>query len=259
MHDAPETQPPRIKWKAWHYLLMVLPGVVFLLSYPNFYQIALIEAREGFQPRWNPESEWVWVPSKAAVSAASTSGILALTVFIAVAFILMSKPAGRSDLTFGEAALAGVLMIIVNLILGSAGCSFVSGRFSDLREIPPMPRKLSAENEGVWRASLANGDKPGIGIELQRNAADVTCTVYLLDPDFPHDFAQGRKRPVTITASSETILEFTVRWSLRESENLRLNLRDGISGDEFRGELSGSVSGAKPEPLVFRRAEQPAQ
>jgi len=256
MQEVPDHPQPHSPGALRCLLLWLLPGLVFLLCYPFLYKSALLEARESFQPRWSPANEWGWILSSCAVKAAVPGGILALLVFMGVAFVFVPKSAGRCNAPGGCGLMDGILMFTVNLIVCSAGAAFISGGFHDLRAVPTVPRKAYAVNEGIWRASFANGDKPGVGLELQRGASDVTCAVYLLDPDAPHEFRQGRKRPVTITNSLPKVLEFTVRWSLRESESLRLHLPDGIGSDQFRGQLSGAGPEEKPEMLVFRRTEQ---
>lgn len=252
MEAPPETQTTRPAWKFWYLLPMLLPSVVYLVLYPVLYRSALEDALRNFILRGHPDIEWAHTHILCGIGTAVQCGFISLLVMLAVTLLLARSQAGKSIRDGGRLLGGCFLLIIVNGAICFGGCSLGDYNTQDLRTLPEHLRRSETTTE-IWRASTANGDKPGIGIELQREAGKTACVLYLLDPDHPHDFEWGHERPVTLTKTTPDKLEFTVCWSDSESENLTLRLPDGILAAQFRGEMSDGIAGHATTLYEFRR------
>ena len=100
-----------------------------------------------------------------------------------------------------------------------------------------------------WRASVDNGDKPGIGIELLQTPNGLSGFMYLLDPNKPNDFGAGVRRPMEIHDSTEREIRFSVQFPPGPREDMLLRFARPLSGAHIRGELQ-SVDG-KDDPRVY--------
>jgi len=119
------------------------------------------------------------------------------------------------------------------LILVTAGCSSAS------------------REAAMWRASVDNGDKPGIGIELTRHAGALSGRMLLLDPNRPHDFGAGRPFPMQIRQSTETEIRFAVAWPPTLHEELILKLNSPLGSSGVRGTLSDADGTGRSEEYEF--------
>ena len=108
---------------------------------------------------------------------------------------------------------------------------------------------VSPSSSGTWRASVDNGDKPGIGIDLTRAANGISGFIFLLNPNKPHNFAAGSRRLMEIHRSTETEIYFAVQWLPTQREEMVLRLAAPLTEDSVRGELQ-SVGG-KDTPRIY--------
>jgi hypothetical protein len=99
---------------------------------------------------------------------------------------------------------------------------------------------LSTASRGTWRASDANGDKPGIGIELTRTSHGVSGFMYLLDPNKPGGFGAGSRRRMVIHEATEQELRFSVQWSPSQTDEMVLRLATPLRGSSVRGKLQSA-------------------
>ena len=106
---------------------------------------------------------------------------------------------------------------------------------------------------GTWRASVDNGDKPGIGIELTRNRGSITGRMFLLSPDRPHDFAAGSPHTMQIRYASETEIRFAVDWLPDFHEELILRLSAPLQGRRVRGTLESDEQTDAATEYMFVR------
>lgn len=117
---------------------------------------------------------------------------------------------------------------------------------------------LSCQKVGtrVWRASGDNGDKPGIGLELRRDAKEISGFAFLLDPDSPHDFSHtGLRRAMTVVSQSANELVFRVDWNENATETLVFRFEKADWPDSFEATVT-SIRGAETSPprvFTFKR------
>jgi hypothetical protein len=100
---------------------------------------------------------------------------------------------------------------------------------------PPTAQDTASQ---VWRASMEDGDKPGIGFELQKKAGKITGVAYLLDPNFPHDFSHGMKCLMTIISQSPKEVRFLVPWSEKIKETLSFQFKEPEWPDSFEATVT---------------------
>lgn len=106
---------------------------------------------------------------------------------------------------------------------------------------------------GTWRASVDNGDKPGIGIELVRTSDGVRGWMYLLDPNKPRDFAAGSRRRMEIHQASDREIHFAVQWLPTQREELVLRLSSPLAGKSVHGVLRSADGQDEPSAYEFAR------
>ena len=83
---------------------------------------------------------------------------------------------------------------------------------------------------GTWRASVDNGDKPGIGIELTQTNDGISGWLYLLDPNKPHDFSGGSRRLMEIQKATDREIRFAVQWLPTRRDEMVLVLASPLTG-----------------------------
>ena len=231
MNETTDASPlRRTPWKLWQALLLPVPGLIFTVSWAAFYYRHLSALAPG-NPLLRPEDRWWRHSLEATLSSVGLSGMLGVFSFFIVACILAHSTRSRPGHPGTGAWLTGLLLIVVNLAVCFAGCSLGSKNALDLR--PSFPSSPT-----IWRASTENGDKPGIGMEIRRAGHDPTCLVFLLDPNFPHDFSKGRQCPTAITFQSKDAMEFTVQWLPNLTESRHLFFPDGVQEEGFRAVFS---------------------
>jgi len=103
---------------------------------------------------------------------------------------------------------------------------------------------------GTWRASVANGDKPGVGIEISRAQPQVSGFMFILDPNKPHDFDAGRRLRMQIHISTEQQIRFAVQGM---PDEMVLRFLTPLAGSSFRGELQSADGKDSPTDFEFRR------
>ena len=106
---------------------------------------------------------------------------------------------------------------------------------------------------GTWRASVDNGDKPGIGIELTRRAETLTGRMFLLHPDRPQDFAAGSPRPMQIHRATDTEIRFAVDWLPDVHDEMILRLTSPLQGERVHGVLESADRSDTPRDYEFVR------
>ena len=127
-------------------------------------------------------------------------------------------------------------LVIFALCLLTAGCSSVP-----------------STTTGTWRASVDNGDKPGIGIELTRHAETITGRMFLLDPNRPKDFAAGSARPMRIQYFTDTEIRFAVDWRSDVHDEMILWLSSPLQGQTVHGVLESVDRAGTPRDYEFVR------
>lgn len=105
----------------------------------------------------------------------------------------------------------------------------------------------------TWRASVDNGDKPGIGIELARRTGTLTGRMFLLDPNRPKDFAAGLARPMQIHRFTATEIRFAVEWKPGVHDEMVLRLSSPLQGETAHGVLESAGRPGTPRDYEFFR------
>lgn len=106
----------------------------------------------------------------------------------------------------------------------------------------------------TWRASVDNGDKPGIGIELTRRAESLDGRMFLLDPNRPRDFTSGSARPMKIHHFNDNEVRFTVTWKPGVQDGMILRLSSPLQGDKVHAVLESADGSDTPRDYEFVRA-----
>ena len=251
MPEVTEEAPRRLTWKLWQALLLPVPGLVFAVAWSVTYHRRLDSFVE--RPFLPLEGQWNLHTLGAALSSFASNGLIGIVSYIIVACSLShtrrSKP---GDTGTGSGRFGGVL-ITVNLAVCFAGCSLGYNAARGLRPSFLDLSPVASSTSKIWRASVSNGDKPGIGIEIQDPGHDYACTVFLLDPKFEHDFSKRAKCPTTVNKQEKDMLEIIVQWSPDMTERLRLSLPEGIQEETFRAMLSNVDSTVPGTTCEFRR------
>lgn len=117
-----------------------------------------------------------------------------------------------------------------------------------------LPMLLSCQNAGmrIWRASEDNGDKPGIGFELRKDGRGISGFAFLLDPDFPNDFAHtGLRRAMTLVSQSSNAVSFRVEWNENSTEILVFRFEKADWPDSFDATVTSMRGAETSAPRVF--------
>jgi hypothetical protein len=112
---------------------------------------------------------------------------------------------------------------------------------------------LNTKSVGTWRASVDNGDKPGIGIELNRTTNGIAGFIYLLDPNKPRDFAAGMRLPMQIHQITEQEIHFDVDWSPNVHDKMVLRLAKPLGGNSVNAVLQSTDGQDEPRDYEFIR------
>lgn len=110
-------------------------------------------------------------------------------------------------------------------------------------------------SNGTWRASVDNGDRPGIGIELTKHADTVSGRVFLLDPNRPHDFAAGAPRQMQIHNTTDSEIRFAVDWLPSVHDEMILRLNSPLKAKLVRGVLASADGSDTPREYEFIRTK----
>jgi hypothetical protein len=106
----------------------------------------------------------------------------------------------------------------------------------------------------VWRASVANGDKPGNGIELVERAGEIRGAFFLLDPNRPHDFSAGCVFPTEVTRLTESEFRFVVRLNETVTDEFVIRLDEPLKCERVSATLREVAADRRqPISLVFVR------
>ena len=132
MKEDANIPQPRIRWKFRHLLLMLLPGFIFLISYPLIY-IASDKYERANPPNQPVGSSMVIRPKINATAIAAALAGVALTVVVPA---VLRKAAPGGKLKSAEVSLAGFILVVLNCILVFGGCSLGDGV---LRHVHPKP------------------------------------------------------------------------------------------------------------------------
>jgi hypothetical protein len=123
-----------------------------------------------------------------------------------------------------------------------------------------LPMLLNCQNVGtrVWRASGDNGNKPGIGFELRKDARGISGFAFLLDPDFPNDFSHtGLRRAMTVVGQSPNEISFRVAWNENATETLVFRFEKTDWPDSFEATVT-SIRGTETSAarvFTFKRLQ----
>lgn len=107
----------------------------------------------------------------------------------------------------------------------------------------------------TWRASEDNGDKPGIGIEIQQHEGRTKGRIFLLEPEHPHDFGAGVARDMMIQRVTATAIWFRVAWSPEDHEELILRFPSELRGRRVVGILETVDPSGAPKEYSFLRVQ----
>jgi len=107
----------------------------------------------------------------------------------------------------------------------------------------------------TWRASVDNGDKPGIGIELTRRKEELIGRMFLLEPDRPQDFAAGSSRPMQIHRATDTEIHFALDWQPNVRDEMILRLSSPLQGKRVHGVLDSVDRLGTPRDYEFVRTK----
>lgn len=105
----------------------------------------------------------------------------------------------------------------------------------------------------TWRASEDNGDKPGIGIEIQQYDGRTKGRIFLLDPEHPHDFGAGSPVDMMIHRVTPTAIWFSVAWSPDHHEELIVRFPSELRGRRVVGILETVDQSGAPKEYSFLR------
>jgi len=105
----------------------------------------------------------------------------------------------------------------------------------------------------TWRASEDNGDKPGIGIEIQQYEGWTKGRIFLLDPEHPHDFGAGLSEDMMIQRVTPTAIWFSVAWSPDHHQELILRFPSELRGRRVVGILETVDQSGAPKEYSFLR------
>lgn len=136
-------------------------------------------------------------------------------------------------------------------VAAAAGCLVGLALLSCRSNGGGMSARRQAD-EAVWRASVDNGDKPGIGIVLVQRGDEVTGTFYLLDPEKPDDFEAGRGRPMEAIRWKGREIQFAVDLGGGQRVREILRLVDPLVGGSARATLRAEDADWVTE-LTFHR------
>src|SRR5690349_14978624 len=129
-------------------------------------------------------------------------------------------------------------LTIFALCLLTAGCS-----------------SIHSTTTATWRASVDNGDKPGVGIELTRRTETLAGRMFLLQPDRPHDFASGSPRTMQIHRATDTEIRFGVNWLGDIPDEMILRLSSPLQGQRVHGVLESADGSGAPREYEFVRTK----
>jgi len=120
------------------------------------------------------------------------------------------------------------------------------------------PGCADAGGSSTWRASTDNGDKPGIGIEITAVHSKVSCHLYLLDPNAPHDFTRGKQLHVTIERQDRQNIFMSATVSPTQTDKLHLHLDAPLhpDTDEVAGVLKRTEGNGTPTEYKFVRIKK---
>ena len=106
----------------------------------------------------------------------------------------------------------------------------------------------------VWRASEANGDKPGIGYELIEDGDKTAGSFFILEPSHPHDFDLGMRVPMTINKLSAT--EYRAFIPNREGKSDEIEIKFCKTLDaSIKVAVIKRVGDFSPQEYTFHRSK----
>ena len=115
----------------------------------------------------------------------------------------------------------------------------------------PKPPNAAA----TWRASAENGDKPGIGIELIREANGISGWLYILDPNKPHDFSAGSRHRMEIQKATDREIRFAVQLLPTRRDEMVLLLSLPLAGKAVFAVLRTQDGTGEPRTYEFVKTE----
>ncbi len=116
-------------------------------------------------------------------------------------------------------------------------------------------KELNSVSGGVvvWKAFVANGDKPGVGFCLTQRDSEISGDFFLLDPNKPGDFkAAGRRAAMKIARTTDTEIHFTVVLGT-QVDNLVFKFHGPLAGEKVEAILQDEAGTGQPRTYVFVR------
>jgi hypothetical protein len=114
-------------------------------------------------------------------------------------------------------------------------------------------KTFALPSDGTWRASSENGDKPGIGIELRRKGSALSGTLFVIDPNRPHDFRSGRAFSIRVDKDTGEEVVFTVQFATDNIQTQRLIFDPPANRMKLRGTLEPVPANGSKQEYIFRR------
>ena len=106
-----------------------------------------------------------------------------------------------------------------------------------------------------WRASVANGDKPGIGIEIARTDNKIAGSMFILDPNKPNNFSAGLKMPILILKFSDEEIQFEVKGYEISVDKFVLDFDEPLSNKTVHAVLKQTNTTSSPQNFEFHRVQ----
>jgi hypothetical protein len=129
MQDASIHSRDHIRWKFPHLLLMLIPGVIFLATYPGYYREELERAEKELlvQPWLNYPPEYC-----AFLAGLHSGAYMVMAMLLCAAILALNQPTRRRTLI--RFLFAFGIMTMVNLVLCSGGCALGSRQTTELQD-----------------------------------------------------------------------------------------------------------------------------
>jgi hypothetical protein len=112
---------------------------------------------------------------------------------------------------------------------------------------------IAAAEPTIWRGSIDNGDKVGIGLEIVVGGKPDTASLWLLHPDHLDDFSAGRRVPTKILRWDSGDLILKVEWKAGQSEELIIRFQTELKGERVQASMSGTDPKEKPDEFELKR------
>jgi hypothetical protein len=122
----------------------------------------------------------------------------------------------------------------------------------DAPKFPERGMKAALVVNPKWRASVTNGDKPGIGFLLNHTKRGLGGEFYILEPEAKGDFSKGVKYELLDMQQAGTTLKFNVKLQNGdkvETRAMQIELKEQLHDQD---EVEATLSEPFGEPLKLK-------